>query len=177
MGHHQKSGQALECHSSWPGMQPIKACPVEKPPAEPESQQPMADAKRNGYTALADAPEAPKANIAVLGLLVFNVSNVKGFKSGCGYGLFLVGQADAMALLCCLWCPALVPQGQPADSREPVQMEKVHDRIQACHTGPEFVQRAMPCPSHGRFPPCLPPCGGFLRCWFPTIGVLPNHLF
>lgn len=71
--------EALECHSSWPGMQPI-ASTAEKPPAE--SQQPMAeeDAKRNGYTALADATEAPK--------------------------------------------------GKPADSKEPVQIEKVHDRIQ-----------------------------------------------
>lgn len=67
--------EALECHSSWPGRQPIASSP-EKPPVE--SQQPTAeeDAKRNGYTALADAP------------------------------------------------------GKPADSKEPVQIEKVHDRIQ-----------------------------------------------
>ena len=82
---HQKSRQALECHSSWPGMQPI-ASSAEKPPAE--SQQPMAeeDAKRNGYTALADATEAPKANVAV----VWGSVGVPCVKSGYGYGLSML---------------------------------------------------------------------------------------
>ena len=41
------------------------------------------DAKRNGYTALADATEAPKANVAV----VWGSVGVPCGKSGCGYGL------------------------------------------------------------------------------------------
>ena len=93
------------------------------------------DAKRNGYTALADATEAPKANVAV----VWGFVGVPCVKSGCGYGLsMLIGQCDGndgTALLAAQAVPAL--QGKPADSKEPVQIEKVHDRIQACHTGPD----------------------------------------
>ena len=72
--------EALECHSSWPTMEPIKAAevvPAKAVPAEAATEDP----KGNGYTALPDAPEAPKAS-------------------------------------------------QPADSKEAVQIEKVHDRMQ-----------------------------------------------
>ena len=56
-------------------MQPIASSP-EKPPVE--SQQPTAeeDAKRNGYTALADAPEARQMLRSCVGLLVFQESKV-----------------------------------------------------------------------------------------------------
>ena len=38
---------------------------------------------------------------------------------------------DGTAFLAVPAIPALVPKGKPADSKEPVQIEKVHDRIQA----------------------------------------------
>ena len=53
--------EALECHSSWPTMEPIKAAEVVPAKAVSAEAATEDDPKDNGYTALPDAPEAPKA--------------------------------------------------------------------------------------------------------------------